>query len=102
MTSIASRAMVKDTSMTTEIRVAQATHLEMERAAGEEALPRKSGKWLVSVYPCITAIGSLALWLTTASEQDYSSARPPGFGERGGSYGVGMVGVGSGIEAYGR
>ncbi|MCJ1367240.1 hypothetical protein MMC16_006372 [Acarospora aff. strigata] len=34
--------------------------------------------------------------------QDFGGTRPPGYGERGGSYGVGMVGVGSGIEAYSR
>lgn len=72
---------------------------EGSRRGGSSKKKRKMVGLSVSVIP---AIGSLALWLTTASEQDYSSARPPGFGERGGSYGVGMVGVGSGIEAYGR
>ncbi|KAI9877724.1 MAG: hypothetical protein M1830_002999 [Pleopsidium flavum] len=33
---------------------------------------------------------------------EYATTRPPGFGDRAGSYGVGMVGVGSGIGAYGR
>lgn len=85
------------------IKVARVTRLEMEREVGEEALLRKSGNWLVSAYPYIPhLVLQLCTELITPSEQDYSSARPPGFGERGGSYGVGMVGVGSGIEAYGR
>jgi len=72
---------------------------EGSRRGGSSKKKRKTVGLSVPVH---SKLGSSALWLTTLSEQDYSSARPPGFGERGGSYGVGMVGVGSGIEAYGR
>lgn len=34
--------------------------------------------------------------------QEYTSATPPAMGDRRGSYGIGMLGVGSGIGAYGR
>ncbi|KAL8756011.1 MAG: hypothetical protein Q9199_003245 [Rusavskia elegans] len=35
-------------------------------------------------------------------KKDYTSATPPAMGDRRGSYGIGMLGVGSGIGAYGR
>ena len=34
--------------------------------------------------------------------QDYGATNPPALGEKTGSYGVGMVGIGTGIGAYGR
>ncbi|KAL8953072.1 MAG: hypothetical protein Q9222_001065 [Ikaeria aurantiellina] len=34
--------------------------------------------------------------------KEYASPTPPGLGDRRGSYGIGMLGVGSGIGAYGR
>ena len=34
--------------------------------------------------------------------QEYGATSPPAVGERSGSYGVGMVGIGTGIGAYGR
>ncbi|CAO1605103.1 hypothetical protein XANCAGTX0491_008635 [Xanthoria calcicola] len=35
-------------------------------------------------------------------KKEYASATPPAMGDRRGSYGIGMLGVGSGIGAYGR
>ncbi|KAL8910851.1 MAG: hypothetical protein Q9171_003889 [Xanthocarpia ochracea] len=35
-------------------------------------------------------------------KKDYASATPPAMGDRRGSYGIGMLGVGTGIGAYGR
>lgn len=63
---------------------------------------KKKRKMVGFSVPAHSPLGALALSLTASSEQDYSNTRPPGFSERGGSYGVGMVGIGSGIEAYGR
>ncbi|KAL8712249.1 MAG: hypothetical protein Q9220_003400 [cf. Caloplaca sp. 1 TL-2023] len=47
-------------------------------------------------------LSSSKILANAISFQEYASPTPPGLGDRRGSYGIGMLGVGSGIGAYGR